>query len=88
MRSRPARAICGLVMALGATLTAAAADYPNKPVRIVVNSAPGALLDATTRAVAQRMAEHLGQPVVVENNAGAAGLLGALAGGLRGGRLQ
>lgn len=55
---------------------AAAVDYPSRPVKIVVNSAPGALLDATTRTVAQRMSEILGQPIIVENNAGASGMLG------------
>ncbi|WP_240804873.1 Bug family tripartite tricarboxylate transporter substrate binding protein [Cupriavidus oxalaticus] len=63
-------------MALAAGPTFAADAYPARPVRIIVNSAPGALLDVTTRAVAQQMAENLGQPVVVENMAGAAGLLG------------
>ncbi|HYF16751.1 MAG TPA: tripartite tricarboxylate transporter substrate binding protein [Ramlibacter sp.] len=70
-----------LVTILGAVMLAAspavASDvYPSRPVRIIVNSSPGALLDATTRAVAQKMAEHLGQPIVVENRAGADGLLG------------
>lgn len=77
MKTPLQRGLCGLVIALGGVLNAAAADpFPSKPIRIVVNSSPGALLDATTRAVAQKMAEDLGQPVVVENNAGAAGLLG------------
>ncbi|AQV98359.1 ABC transporter substrate-binding protein [Cupriavidus necator] len=66
----------GLILALTATTALAADAYPAKPLRIIVNSAPGALLDATTRAVAQKMAEDLGQPVVVENLAGAAGMLG------------
>ncbi|WP_243736742.1 tripartite tricarboxylate transporter substrate binding protein [Cupriavidus sp. L7L] len=69
--------LCGvIIMALAAGPTFAADAYPARPVRIIVNSAPGALLDVTTRAVAQQMAENLGQPVVVENMAGAAGLLG------------
>ena len=69
--------LCGvIIMALAAGPTFAADTYPARPVRIIVNSAPGALLDVTTRAVAQQMAENLGHPVVVENMAGAAGLLG------------
>lgn len=66
----------GIIIALSATTAFAADAYPSKPVRIIVNSAPGALLDVTTRSVAQQMAEDLGQPVIVENMAGAAGMLG------------
>jgi len=56
---------------------AAEADtYPSRPIRIVVNSGAGALLDSTTRVVAQEMSKILKQPVVVENKAGADGLLG------------
>lgn len=75
--SYPLHRLCGaIIMALAAVSTFAADTYPARPVRIIVNSAPGALLDVTTRAVAQQMAENLGQPVVVENMAGAAGMLG------------
>ncbi|MFT3814874.1 MAG: tripartite tricarboxylate transporter substrate binding protein [Acidovorax sp.] len=62
-------ALCGL--------PAAHADsYPSHPIRIVVHSAAGALLDVTTRVVAQKMAEDLGQPVIIDNRAGADGLVG------------
>ncbi|WP_454753119.1 Bug family tripartite tricarboxylate transporter substrate binding protein [Cupriavidus necator] len=75
--THPLQRLCGaIIMALAAAPTFAADAYPARPVRIIVNSAPGALLDVTTRAVAQQMAENLGQPVVVENMAGAAGMLG------------
>lgn len=76
MVTRTQRALCGLALLLAAACTAAADGFPARPIRIIVNSSPGALLDATTRAVAQKMAEQLGQPVIVENNAGAAGMLG------------
>lgn len=74
------RRLIHLLVAVGATLTlaapAAALDYPNKPVRIVVHSSPGGQLDVTTRQVAQQMSEILGQPFVVENRPGADGLVG------------
>jgi tripartite-type tricarboxylate transporter receptor subunit TctC len=72
------RALGTLAMAAVVVIPAQAAErYPAKPIRIIVNSSPGALLDTTTRAVAQKMSEHLGQPFVVENVSGAGGLLGA-----------
>lgn len=54
-----------------------ATDYPNKPVRIVVNVAPGGGVDTATRIVAQKLQLRLGQSFVIENRAGAGGNIGA-----------
>ena len=53
-----------------------AQDYPNKALRLVVAYPPGASSDALARSVAQKMAQSLGQPVVVDNRAGASGNIG------------
>lgn len=56
--------------------TATAADYPNRPISLVVPFTPGASSDVTARAVAERLSQSLGQPVVIENKAGANGGIG------------
>lgn len=58
-----------------ANLVMAAEPFPVKPIRIIVASAAGGSLDITTRMVAKRMGEKLGQPIVVENRAGAGSLI-------------
>jgi len=58
-------------------LPAAAQQFPNRPISIVVPFAAGGPTDTVTRLVAEVMARDLGQPVVVENVGGAGGTLGA-----------
>jgi tripartite-type tricarboxylate transporter receptor subunit TctC len=53
-----------------------AQSYPAKPIRLVVGYTTGGPTDVTARMVAQKLSEHLGQPVIVENRAGASGTLG------------
>lgn len=60
-----------VAFALLATSPAAAQDYPNKPVRIVVGFAAGSVSDLVARALAQKLGPALGQPFVVEVRPGA-----------------
>lgn len=55
---------------------ARAQAFPSKPVRIVVPYAAGGITDILSRMLAQHMESSLGQRVLVENKAGAAGILG------------
>src|SRR5687767_5508963 len=56
--------------------TAGAQPYPSKPIRFIVSFPPGGSADLIVRAIAPRMSDKLGQPVVVENRAGAGGMIG------------
>ena len=56
---------------------AAAQSYPNKPIRVMVGFGPGGGNDVVARIFAERMSQTLGQAVVVENRAGAAGSIAA-----------
>jgi tripartite-type tricarboxylate transporter receptor subunit TctC len=59
------------------TAPAAALDYPTKPVRIVVPFPPGAINDSVGRMVATHLSNRLGKQFVVDNRAGAGGVMGA-----------
>ncbi len=63
-----------LLLPLGAHAQSA---YPNKPIRMIVPLAAGSAVDVAARIVAQKMSANMGQPIVVENLPGAAGLTGA-----------
>ena len=66
-----------LATALAFALSVHAQDYPGNPIKIVVPSAPGATTDALARIIAEQFQRKWGQPVIVDNRAGAAGNIGA-----------
>ena len=65
-----------LVILLLSCSTAFAQSWPSKPVRVIVNVAPGGVADVTARLLAARMGETLGQGFLVENRAGGDGYIG------------
>ena len=57
-------------------VSAAADDYPGKPIRLIVPFPPGGGVDGAARIVGQRLAETLGQQVVIDNRGGSGGIIG------------
>ena len=66
-----------VLAALAAATTVYAQSYPTKPIKLVVPFPPAGSTDLSARAVANKLGERLGQPVVIENKPGAAGNIGA-----------
>lgn len=79
---RTRRGLLAAMVASGAAVGAPAAwaqadPWPGKPIRLVVNFPPGSSPDVLARAVSLPLQQALGQPVVVDNRAGASGMIGA-----------
>jgi len=64
-------------LVLAAAAPTAAQQYPSRPIRVVVPFAPGGPVDTITRIVSEHMQRTLGQPIVIENVAGAGGTTGS-----------
>ena len=73
---KPLQIAFAFAVALGTVSIAFAQTYPSRPVTIVVPFPPGGPSDALARILSERMSKSIGQPVVVENVAGAGGSIG------------
>lgn len=65
------------MVALAAVMPLHAADYPSKPIRLIVPFAPGGPMDILSRAIGEKLTARLGQQIVVDNRGGASGTIGA-----------
>jgi tripartite-type tricarboxylate transporter receptor subunit TctC len=70
-------ALIATLLAVAPAAAQPAADYPNKPARMVVANPAGGGVDSVTRIFAEKLQQKLGQPFVVENRGGAGGNIGA-----------
>ena len=78
MNARAAVLVVALaVSGIAATNSACAQSYPSRPIRFIVPFPPGGSTDTYSRIIGGRLSEALGQPIVMDNRAGAAGALGA-----------
>jgi tripartite-type tricarboxylate transporter receptor subunit TctC len=71
------RFIALLALASGLFAASAWAQYPTRPIRLVVPAAPGGGTDIVTRSVVPALAENLGQNILIENRGGAGGVIGS-----------
>ena len=67
----------GLIASVATAVALGADSYPNRPVKLVVPFAPGGTTDIVARVVSQTIQGNFGQPMIVENRAGAGGVIGA-----------
>lgn len=78
MNARAAILVLALAISgIAATTSAYAQSYPSRPIRFIVPFPPGGSTDTYSRIIGGRLSEALGQPIVMDNRAGAAGALGA-----------
>jgi tripartite-type tricarboxylate transporter receptor subunit TctC len=68
---------CAIALIAAWMAACASAQYPNRPVRLVVGWPPGGAADTAARPLAQALSDALGRPVVVDNRGGATGTIGA-----------
>jgi tripartite-type tricarboxylate transporter receptor subunit TctC len=71
------KSVALLCVVLAASITAAQAQYPERPVRMIVPFAPGGNVDVTARTITPALSELLGRNFVVDNRSGAGGAVGA-----------
>lgn len=71
------RSVAIALIAGFASLSAVAQDYPARPIRMIVPWPAGGLVDIAARTVAKELQASMGQPVVIDNKAGAGGVIGA-----------
>ena len=78
MRIRSILLATAAVLGIGFS-PAQAQTYPSRPITLIIPQAPGGGSDTIGRYIAEKLKDRLGQPIVTENRAGAAGMLGAAA---------
>jgi len=77
MYGRPSRLVAGLLLLLCTMCAAGAADYPTRPVNLVVAFPPGGASDVLARLLGRKLDQILGQPFVIDNRPGAGGNVAA-----------
>ncbi|OZI32089.1 ABC transporter substrate-binding protein [Bordetella genomosp. 10] len=68
--------IAAISMGLILSAPAARAEWPDKPIRFIVNAAAGGAADGTARVLAEGLSKRLGQPIIIDNKPGASGVIG------------
>ena len=76
LRRRSVLALSGAALAMPSLGHAQADGWPNRPIRIILPYGVGGATDVTMRLIAPKLAEILGQPVVIENRVGSGGVVG------------